>query len=90
MLEYYNNDYWRVFADLVRLKRWFSDISKDGCFMKDTVYLNGFMRINRYVDEWNDLKDLYIWKIDIDDLEEMKWTHFMDINFSDLKTPFFL
>ena len=90
MLEYYENDYEKVFADLVRMKRWFKDISKDGCFMKDSVYLNGFLRINRYVDDGNDLKDLYIWKIDIGDLEEMKSTHFLDINFSDLKTPFFL
>ena len=90
MLEYYKNDYQRVFADLVRMKRWFSDISKDGCFMKDAVYLNWFLQINRYVDDGNDLKDLYIGKIHTDDLEEMKNTHFLDINFSDLKTPFFL
>lgn len=90
MLEYYNNDYAVVFANILRMKRWFSDVSKDGCFMKDVVYLNWFLMIKDYVDQWKDLKKLYVWKIHIDDLEQMDEARFLEINFDDVKTPFFL
>lgn len=90
MLEYYNYDYEKVFNYIVRIKRWFKDITKPWCFMKDVVYVNWFLQIKDYLDKWWDLKELYIWKIHIKDIEEIKNSYILDLNLKDLKIPFFL
>lgn len=51
MLEYYENDYDRVFSYLVRLKRGLHDISKDGVFYKDLVYVNGYLKVQKYIEQ---------------------------------------
>jgi len=57
---------------------------------KDCVYLNWLLKIENFVsDGWN-LKELYLWKITIEDLEELKESYFMKLNFNDSKIPFFL
>jgi hypothetical protein len=60
MLEYYDNDYARVFNYILRLKRGMRDVSKDGLFYKDVVYLNGYVKVQDYMENGGDLKDLYM------------------------------
>ena len=90
MLEYYNNDYERVFTYLVRLKRWLSKFSDDWIFTKDLVYVNWYLKLDNFITNWWNLKELYLWKININDLEEIKTSYFLKIDFNELKTPFFL
>lgn len=68
LLEFYNQDYELVFWYMLRLKRWFSDPSKSGVFMKDVVYVNGFYSVENYMETGWSLKDLYIWKLHVDDI----------------------
>ena len=68
LAEFYDDDYERVFTFMLRLKRGFEDPSKEGAFMKDTVYVNGFYSVSRYIEQWWSLKDLYIWKVHLNDL----------------------
>ena len=86
---YYNDDYERVFTYMLRLKRWFIDPSKQGVFMKDVVYTNGYLAVSRYIDQGEDLKNLYIGKITIDDLKDIQKTNILEIPYGDIKTPFF-
>lgn len=90
MLEYYDNDYERVFTYLTRLKRWLRNASDDWIFVKDLVYVNWYLKIDNYLSKWNNLKDLYIWKINIEDLILLKDSYFLKLNYSDLKVPFFM
>ena len=90
MLEYYDNDYEKVFNYILRLKRWSQKFSSKSIFVKDLVYLNWFMKINDFVKDWWDLKELYIWKIWLEDLKDINDSYFLNINLIDLKTPFFL
>jgi len=88
MLNFYNWDYEKVFNYILRLKSWFEDISKDWCFVKDVVYLNWFLEVSNYLSSWWSLKDLYIWKINIDDLKYIKDSYFLNLNLKDLRVPF--
>jgi hypothetical protein len=49
-LRYYENDYEKIFNYLVRLKRGFASTDKEGCFLKDVVYLNGFLEVSKYIE----------------------------------------
>ncbi len=90
LLEYYDNDYNKVFLYTLRLKRWFEDITKWWCFMKDIVYVNWYLKIKNYLNSWRDLKELYLWKIWIEDFDEIRDTYILNYNLSNLKIPFFL
>lgn len=90
MCEYYDDDYWRVFDYLLRLKRWLKNTSKDGVFWKDLVYLNGYMKIKNYVATGWFLEDLYFWKISLEDLEEIQNLDFFRKEKQKIITPFFL
>jgi len=68
----YDDDYARVFAYMLRLKRWFEDPSKSWVFMKDVVYVNGLFEVTRYLNTGWKLEDLYIWKLSIQDVETVK------------------
>jgi hypothetical protein len=90
MLEYYNNDYKKIFNYLVRIKRWFKNFWDSWFFAKDLVYVNWFLKVKDFLDNnWN-LRDLYIWKIKIEDLEEIKNINFLNINSAEIITPFFV
>ncbi len=80
----------RAFNKLMRLKRWFSSFWDEWIFVKDCVYLNGLLKVESFVHNWWDLKELYLWKITIEDLEELKEWYFMKLNFNNGKIPFFL
>ncbi len=90
LTEYYNNNLEKVFLYMLRLKRGYEDVTKSWCFMKDVVYVNWFLEIKDYIDSWEDLKELYLWKIWIKDLKEIREAYILDINLNDLKIPFFL
>jgi len=90
MLDYYEDDYGLVFNYITRLKRWMNSFSSSSNFMKDVVYVNGYIKVEDYINTWGDMRELYIGKIAIDDLEEIKNSLLIPFNLSDIKTPFSL
>ena len=90
MLEYYDNDYERVFNYVFRIKRWFKRFSDSWFFAKDLVYVNWYLKVKNFIDNWWNLRDLYIWKIKIEDLEEIKNTNLLEINSAEIIVPFFV
>lgn len=89
LAEFYENDYEKVFNFMLRIKRGFEDPSKSWAFMKDVVYVNGYLAVSNYLDNGWDLKTLYVWKIGLDDIEDIKSSKMLDIKIDDIKTPFF-
>jgi hypothetical protein len=90
LLDFYKYDLEKTFDRIVRIKRWFKKANDNWCFYKDIVYLNGFLKVNSFLENWWSLKELYLWKIWIKDLDELKQSYFMKLNFNDNKIPFFL
>ncbi len=89
LAEFYSDDYERVFSYMLRLKRWLKDPSREGIFMKDVVYTNGYLAVSNYMNSGWDLKKLYRGKIALGDLQEIDESGMMDIPEADIKTPFF-
>jgi alpha-L-glutamate ligase-like protein len=89
MEEYYANDYSKIFAYTLRLKRGMRSFSDEGIFYKDVVYLNGYMDLQNFLDQGWDLKKLYMWKIKTGDLDVVTESKLIDINVEELKVPFF-
>lgn len=87
--KYYNNDYETIFKYLLRLKRWVKDASKNYIFLKDSVYLNWYLKVKKFLKNWWNINDLYFWKICIDDIDEIKNSDLIDFKVSDLKVPLF-
>lgn len=88
LAEFYDNDYDRVFTFMLRLKRGFKDPSREWVFMKDVVYVNGYLSVESYL--WNgwSLESLYIWKLHLDDLELLQDHEFFTKHKKDLVIPF--
>ncbi len=61
-----------AFRSTVKVKRGLTNTAEPGAFTKDSLYYIGFKKIKEYVDKGGDLKDLYIGKINIDDLDILK------------------
>jgi hypothetical protein len=74
---------------MLRLKRWLKDPSREGIFMKDVVYTNGYLAVSNYMNSGWDLKKLYRGKIALGDLQEIDESGMMDIPEADIRTPFF-
>lgn len=89
LLEYYN-DLDSVFIYLMRLKRWLIDIKQNGFYTKDLVYLNWYDKIERFLENWWNLKELYLGKISLEDLEDIKSSGMIPMRLEDLRIPFFL
>lgn len=70
--KFYPQKYKLIFNYLVRIKRGITKVEAPEVFMKDVVYLNGFLEINDFIKKWGILEDLYFWKIHVSDLEEIK------------------
>ncbi|MDQ7021946.1 MAG: DUF1704 domain-containing protein, partial [Candidatus Gracilibacteria bacterium] len=79
LLEFYKYDFEKIFNRLVRIKRGFQKASDEGVFYKDVVYLNGYLKINKFIEEGGSLKELYLGKITIEDLKELKESYFMKL-----------
>jgi hypothetical protein len=62
----------RTFNETLRMKKWIQDTSIKHpwtLYMKDKIYLDGYMRIRKWLDAWWDIETLMIGKIKISDLE---------------------
>ncbi len=89
LLNYYNNDYRVVGNYLIRLKRWVKNTSKKYIFFKDIIYINWFLEISDFVSNFWNLKELYFWKIGLQDLEEIKKLDLIDFKVDDFILPLF-
>lgn len=89
LLDIYDNDYYVAFSYLLRLKRWIIDVSQNYIFIKDVIYVNGYIDIIDFISSWWDIKELYFWKISLKDLEEIKNGEFINIDTKNIKAPVF-
>lgn len=90
LIEFYNEDYDKVFTYLSRLKRWFEKVDTNSVFTKDAVYVNWYLEVKAYLENQWKLDDLYIWKINIDDLKYISDIAIFKDKVIEKKTPFFL
>ncbi len=68
----YNFSEDQAFRISLKLKRGFCDTGKKGAFTKDYMYFKGYNQVSNFVKNGGDIKDLYIGKINIEDLPEIK------------------
>jgi len=66
--------YWllNIFKSAMRFKRWIQNTAfkwKWTAYYKDKIYLDGYMKINSYIENWWDFNKLLLWKYKIEDLE---------------------
>lgn len=61
-----------AFSVTYRVKRGLADTGRPGAFTRDYLYLKGMLEIEKYIDQGFDLKKLYLGKIGIADLPEIK------------------
>lgn len=61
-----------AFRSAVKAKRGYMDTKKTGAFSKDYIYYKGYFEIKKFINNGGDLKDLYIGKINSNDLETVK------------------
>lgn len=59
-------------TSVLKTKRGLADTSKKGGFAKHTSYFRGALKIDKFIKQGGKLEELYIGKIDIDDLEILK------------------
>lgn len=59
----------------LKVKRGLSDTSRPGAFTKDLIYYKGYKEIKEFVDNGGKIKDLYMGKINIRDIEIIKKVH---------------
>lgn len=89
LIKTYNYDYGAVFNYLARLKRWVKDTSKNYIFLKDIIYINGFIQVKQFIENGGNINELYFWKISLQDLEEIKKSEFINFKVDDFKIPLF-
>ena len=89
LLRVYENDYYTVFSYLVRLKRGLKDTSKNYIFLKDIIYINGFIQIKHFVENGGNINELYFGKISLQDLSEIKTSEFIHFKVDEFKIPLF-
>ncbi|MBI4232237.1 DUF1704 domain-containing protein, partial [Candidatus Peregrinibacteria bacterium] len=65
----------QAFGSCLKAKRGLYDTSEPGAFTKDYVYYKGYHQIKEFVEKGGDIKDLYIGKLDLGDLEKVKRIH---------------
>jgi alpha-L-glutamate ligase-like protein/uncharacterized protein (TIGR02421 family) len=63
-----------AFRSALKAKRGFNDTSQHGAFTKDYIYFKGYHQVKKFIEEGGELKDLYIGKMNIADLELIKNT----------------
>ena len=67
----------KAFQVALKTKRGLEDTSESGAFTKDLVYFQGHNMIKHFVEQGNDLKRLYIGKINLADLEKIETLPFL-------------
>ncbi|MBN1494266.1 DUF1704 domain-containing protein [Candidatus Peregrinibacteria bacterium] len=73
----------RAFRTALKVKRGLEDTSSPGGFTKDFLYYKGYKKIKDFVGRGGSIKDLYIGKFSVDDIELIK-------QLPDLKKPKYL
>ena len=64
-----------VFNTILRMKKWIQDTSVSNewaIFMKEKVYLDGYVKIKAWVEKWWELEDMYKGKLKLEDLDFIK------------------
>ncbi len=62
----------RAWTKAVALKRGLKNTSQPGGLTKEFIYFQGMIKIEEFVKNGDDLKDLYLGKIGLDDLDLVK------------------
>lgn len=70
LCRYYSKE--KAFAVSVRVKRGLKDTSRPGAFTKDLLYLKGFLEIKEFVKDGGKIEDLYIGKIAVQHIKQLK------------------
>ncbi|MGE4443708.1 MAG: tyrosine/phenylalanine carboxypeptidase domain-containing protein [Candidatus Altimarinota bacterium] len=89
LIKTYNYDYGSVFNYLARLKRGVKDTSKNYIFLKDIIYINGFLQVKKFIENGGNINELYFGKISLQDLAEIKKSEFIQFKVDDFKIPLF-
>ena len=63
---------YKAIASTISMKRGLTDTSEPGGFTKSIVYFRGYRAVLQFIDDGGDLKDLYIGKIAMEDLDNIK------------------
>ena len=74
---------YKILNTVLKVKRGFTDTSLKGAYTKDYLYFSGYKLVKKYIDEENSYEDLYLGKINIDDMEYIK-------KIKTLKDPFIM
>lgn len=61
-----------AFRSALKAKRGYSNTAKPGAFTKDYLYYKGYYEIKDFVEKGGDLRDLYIGKINVKDIDLIK------------------
>jgi len=61
-----------AFRVTLKVKRGMSDTSLPGAFTKDIIYYKGYKEVVDYVENGGDIKDLYVGKLNVKDVELVK------------------
>lgn len=62
----------QAFRSTVKAKRGMADTSRPGSFTKDYIYFKGYFSVKEFVNNGGDIKDLYIGKLHLKDLDKVK------------------
>ncbi len=62
----------QAFRSTLKAKRGYVDTGKKGAFTKDCVYYKGYVQVRDFIHSGGKMEDLYIGKINLRDLEEIK------------------
>ncbi len=62
----------QAFRSCLKAKRGFYDTSKKGAFTKDYIYYKGYHQVAKYIEEGGNINDLYIGKMDVEDVSTVK------------------
>jgi hypothetical protein len=61
----------------IKVKRGVGDENAKGVFTKDYLYHSGYKEVKEFVEKGGNIKDLYIGKVNIEDLEKIKTLPFI-------------
>lgn len=72
---YPNKNLETIFKTILKIKKWIEDtsiVNEWAVHFKEKVYLDGYMKINDWVEKWNSIEWMYKGKIKLDDLNLLK------------------
>jgi hypothetical protein len=63
----------QIFSDALRAKRWVMNTRKTIVgYMKDIVYLNGYTKIKKWVDNGGKIEKMFVGKVKVEDLDDLR------------------